>query len=83
MANIVEDSVVLENITISFSTEKDEDGNDIETVSVIARGYSGDSSPPPLIKVRDGVVNLDVPTTWKNKIKEKAETALKEYFDIT
>ena len=83
MANIVEDSVVLENITISFSTSKDEDGNDVETVDVIVRGYSGDSSPPPLIKVRDGVVNLNVPALWKTKLKSKATAALKEYFNIT
>ena len=83
MANIVEDTVVLENVTISFSTSKDEDGNDIETVDIIVRGYSGDSSPPPLIKVRDGVVPLDVPTAWKSKLKEKAVTALKEHFNIT
>ena len=83
MANIVEDTVILENITISFSIEKDEDGNDVESVSVIARGYSGDSSPPPLIKVRDGVVNLSVPTLWSNKLKAKAIDALKEYFEIT
>ena len=83
MANIVEDTVVLENVTISFSVSKDEDGNDVETVSIIARGYSGDSSPPPLIKVRDGVVSLDVPVTWKSKLKERAVTALKEHFNIT
>ena len=83
MANIVEDTVVLENVTISFSTSKDEDGNDIETVDIIVRGYSGDSSPPPLIKVRDGVVSLEVPAAWKSRLKDKAITALKEHFNIT
>ena len=83
MATIVEDTVILENVTVSFKTSKDEDGNDVEEVEVIARGYSGDSTPPPLIKVRDGVVTLNPPTAWKNRLKTLATEALSDYFDIS
>ena len=83
MATIVEDTVILENVTVSFSTSKDEDGNDIETVEVVARGYSGDSTPPPIVKVRPGVVTLNPPTAWKNRLKTLATEALSNYFDIS
>lgn len=79
MANIVEDIVVLENVTIAF----DKDTGDVSSITV--RGYSGDSTPPPTIPVRNGVVDITevVTTAWKSQVKDKSIDALKEYFDIT